>query len=425
MFELDNAAAQRTSAGTADPVVRAAWALGAPAAKHPAALTDDGRRVELFLAIVDGFAAHDVPLTRSDVFEALSDQTLTREEFDDVFDTLKSHGTIHPRRTKKSQPLYELDFRALLTHQLLLDLTQEGGYARLHEILVVAADRLTSEDLTADDARDICRSLRVTVRAFTGTVQRVLDQGTTAEIIAERPGRYADQAVDKVKTVVEVTEQRFPALRQDALRLWDAVAEFSATVERLILRVIEELPNLESGGLLAMLSADAYVDAARRASPEDLSGLANRVVFDQPVLEVDLASLESAADAIGRPAPQRQPPRPPTETSGGDVVATLEARLDAEEAERARLRRWADDLLGDGDAQELDSQHERWPGVAVAFGDALEVSRQPDAPYVVEAAEVHVVEPDASTAARFPFRLRRLAQPATADLSRSEDLADE
>lgn len=406
---------ERTDAYADLPMlVVSARAVGAPAAKHPTALTGIERRIAGFIAVVDVLAGHDRPMWRGDVYDGLVGVAMTRDQFDHLFDTLLANGAIHPRRTKKNQPLYELDYRSLLTQQLLITMSEDGGYARLHEMLVVAADRLEDDDLTLEEAERICRTLTATLNTFAGNLERLLDQGSSEQLVAERPGRYATRSVEKIDAVASLVPERFRELRPAGNRLWDAGARFNRALEDLIDRVVEKVPELQGGSLLALLPPSAYTNAARRAQPPDLATVAADVVFDAPVLDVDFAALRLAASELGKEPPERTVPTPPADTPTTDTIAQLAQRLIDAEAERNRRVRWAEALLDDGDTAGLHDGHDRWPAVAVRLGDAMAVARDPHVPITVDGAERHDVDPAATVAVAFPFRLRRIA-PANSE----------
>ncbi len=386
--------------------LQAVHVLAAPVARHATALTDDPYDLELFDRIVDALAGEDRWLTRSEVAERVG-VAPGQPRFEQRFDTLVAHGALKPVRAKAHQSRYVLDPVALVGQELLLTLADRGGLARLHELLVLAADRLDDERLTPDDARDVCVTLARTLTVFAGDLERLLVQASTEELIRDRPGPEAGNTLERVARIATTVRERFPELIAPALATWDAGERFNRALDQLVDRLVAEAPNLAGGGMLALLDESAFLDAALTATGDQLAAPLADVVVDAPQLHVDRATVQAGLDELGA-APRRRAAPDPPEAAPDDAAAELARRATTAERQAERRRTWAERELDDAGDRELDLAAHGWPGAAVRLADALALARDERLPLTVDLGQRHRVDPEAEVAVRFPVRLRRL-----------------
>lgn len=383
------------------------WALVAGVARDRGAVVDDLADLERFHDLVAAFPDDGRSVTRSELVELAGLDGDPR--VDQRFDTLVALGALRQTRAKRHTGSYVLNPVALIAAELLAGLATRGGVTRLHEMLVLAADRLDADDLEGDEAREICLRLTRVLHSFAADLERVVDLGTTADVVAARPGREADRAFERVELLAQLTLERFPSLRSAALGLWDAGERFNRAIESLVTRLVDEAVDVEVSGLFTVVDADALAAAARTAGHADLSQVARDVVVDAPRVVVDRETIRAGVEEAGRRPPERSMVDPPALAPDGEAERLVADRRLAEEHRAAARRRQAERVLGEQEWVELSDAFDGWPGAAQRLADALAVARDGTVPITVDLAHHLVVEPDGPVAVSFPLRLRRLA----------------
>lgn len=382
------------------------WALMAGVARDRGAVVEDVADLQRFQDLVAAFPDDGRSVTRAELSElaGLGDDP----RYDQRFDTLVGLGALRQTRAKRHTGRYVLNPVALIAAELLAGLATRGGVTRLHEMLVLAADRLDAPDLAVEEAREVCRRITRVLHSFAADLERVVDLGTSADVVAARPGREADRAFERVEAIAELTLERFPALRGAALGLWDAGERFNRAIESLITRLVDEAVDLEVSGLFAVIDADALAAAARTAGYEELSAVARDVVVDAPWVAVDRGTIRAGVEEAGRQPPDRDLVEPPASAPAGEAERLVADRRLAEEHRAAARARQAERVLGGSSWVELTDGFSSWPGAAQRLADALAVARDRTVPITVDLAHHLVVEPEGPVAVSFPLRLRRL-----------------
>lgn len=385
------------------------YALVAGVTDRTDSLIRDLADLEMFEAIVDAFASGDERLTKAEIAERI-DTHVNDPAFQRRFELLYHHGAIKQARAKHGTTTYVIDPLSLLAQELFLSLATRDGIDRLHERVVLAADRLQDPDVDLDTATDVCRGLTRLLSTFAADLERTVDLGTTADLIRARPTASVDPTVERVDTVAELTRDRFPQLEADATRMWDATERFTHAINALADRLIDEALELAGAGLLTILGEHTYRDAARTAPAEQLAAVAANSVFDAPRPTVDITTLLHAADELGSRRRPRTLIEPPDDTSG-DVVATIAARAEATRRRQDTRIRHAERMLGSESDVELTGRMDTWPDAVTRFSDALAVAHDPAVPITADISQEQLVDPDAPVSLRFPVRIRRREPP--------------
>lgn len=381
------------------------YALVAGVTDRTDSLVRDLTDLEMFEAIVDAFASGDERLTKVEIAERVGTH-VNDSAFQRRFDLLYHHGAIKQARAKHGTATYVIDPLSLLAQELFLSLATRDGIDRLHERVVLAADRLQDPDVDLDTATDVCRGLTRLLSTFAADLERTVDLGTTADLIRARPTASVDSTVERVDTVAELTRDRFPQLEGDATRMWDATERFTHAINALADRLIDEALELTGGGLLTVLSEHTYRDAARTAPADQLAAVAADNVFDAPRPTVDITTLLHAADELGSRRRSRTLIEPADDTPG-DVAATITARAEASRRRQDTRIRHAERILGSASEVELTGRMDTWPDAVTRFADALAVAQDPTVPITADISREQLVEPDATVSLRFPTRIRR------------------
>lgn len=380
------------------------WALVAGVARDRGAVVEDVEDLDRFQELVAAFPEDGRPVTRGDLaeFAGLADDP----RFEQRFDTLLALGALRQARGKRHTATYVLNPVALIAAELLAGMATRGGVTRLHELLVLAADRLEAEDVQQDEAAATCRRLTRVLHAFAAELERVVDLGTSADLVAARPGREADRAFERVEVVAGLTRERFPSLRSDALRLWDAGERFNRAIEALVSRLVDEVVEIEVAGLFAVVDADLLAAAARTAGHDRLQAVGRDVVVDVPPLVVDHETVRTGVEEAGHRPAAREPVVAPPPEGDGTAARLVDDRRRAEATRAAARHRNAERLLGDQRWTELGAA--TWPGAAQQLADALAVARDRSVPITADLGHELRIEPDGAVAVSFPLRLRRV-----------------
>jgi len=389
--------------------------LLAPGLKHASGVTDDPADLEVAERVVDAF---DGPgggvLTRAEIAERAGYDP-NDERFSRRFEVFLDAGMIRPFRSKKHQQRYTLDPVALIGQELLLRFARRGGAEELHELLVAAADRLAADDLDIHEARSIVRRLTLLLTTFAADLERIVAAGTIEELLAVRHGHGTDRQFKQIRMIAELVRTRFDKLLREALRLWDAGSRYRTAVTLMLDRLLEQVPTVTGGGLLAVLDEETYRKAAITRPTEELAAVGAHLVVDAPVTAVDLATLHAAAQAARQQPHARTIPEPAGD--GGRVDPFERARARVEQRRRGMVQ-WAEQQLTHHDEADLTDQLDGWPQAAIRLAHALALARDPTVPITVDLSQVQLVDPDAQVALKVPLRLRRraplmaLTQPA-------------
>jgi hypothetical protein len=398
--------------------------LLAPGLKHASGVTDDPADLEVAERVVDAF---DGPgggvLSRAEIAERAGYDP-NEERFSRRFEVFVDAGMIRPFRSKKHQQRYTLDPVALIGQELLLRFARRGGAEELHELLVAAADRLAADNLDIHEARTIVRRLTLLLTTFAADLERITEAGTIEELLAVRHGHDTDRQFKQVRIIAELVRTRFDRLLREALRLWDAGSRYQAAVNRMLDRLLQEVPMITGGGLLAVLDEETYRDAAFTRRTEELAAVATHLVVDAPVTAVDLATLHTAAQAARQQPRARTIPEPAGDA--GRVNPFERARARVEQRRRAIVQ-WAEQQLAHHDEVDLTDQLDGWPQAAIRLAHALALARDPAVPITADLSQVQLVDPDAQVALKVPVRLRRQAplMPVVPSVDQQAELEDE
>ncbi len=378
--------------------------LLAPGLRHAGGVTDDPADLEVAERVVDAF---DGPgggvLTRAEI-AARAGYDSNDERFSRRFEVFLDAGMIRPFRSKKHQQRYTMHPVALIGQELLLRFARRGGAEELHELLVAAADRLAADDLDIHEARSIVRRLTLLLTTFAADLERIVEAGTIEELLAVRHGHGTDRQFKQVRVIAELVRTRFDRLLREALRLWDAGSRYRTAVNRMLDRLLQEVPRITGGGLLAVLDEEAYRKAALTRPIEELAAVAAHLVVDAPVTAVDLATLHGAAQAARQRPHARTIPEPAGDGGNVDLVERARARV---EHRRCGMVQWAEQQLSHHDEADLTDQLDGWPQAAIRLAHALALARDPAVPITADLSQAQLVDPDAQVALKVPLRLRR------------------
>jgi hypothetical protein len=149
---------------------------------------------------------------------------------------------------------------------------------------------------------------------------------TIEELLAVRHGHGTDRQFQQVRTIAELVRMRFDRLLREALRLWDAGSRYRTAVNLMLDRLLQDVPRVTGGGLLAVLDDEAYRKAAITASVVQLAEVAAHLVVDAPVTAVDIATLRAAAQAAYRRPQSRTIPEPAGDGGATDPFGRARAR---------------------------------------------------------------------------------------------------
>src|SRR6266542_279028 len=296
--------------------------------------------------------------------------------------------------------------RAEIAARAGYDSNDERFSRRFEVFLVAAADRLAADDLDIHEARSIVRRLTLLLTTFAADLERIVEAGTIEELLAVRHGHGTDRQFKQVRVIAELVRTRFDRLLREALRLWDAGSRYRTAVNRMLDRLLQEVPRITGGGLLAVLDEETYRKAALTRPTEELAAIAAHLVVDAPVTAVDLATLHAAAQAARQRPHARTIPEPAGD--GGNVDLVERARVRVEHRRRGMVQ-WAEQQLAHHDEVDVTGQLDGWSQAAIRLAHALALARDPAVPITADLSHVQLVDPDAQVALKVPLRLRRRA----------------
>ncbi|GAB2500686.1 hypothetical protein [Nocardiopsis aegyptia] len=384
--------------------LRQIGALIAPLAKNSDAPIGDLRHLAVAEKVFDAYAtalAED-GLSKGDLREAC-DEVCDEQAFEQRFGTFTSLEMLKPTTDKPHHGRYFLDPNSMAVLIAVERLRDHGGISELLGLLDRTRADLEHGRASEHEIRDALRQSQRFLNVFTDYLRHMIRSRPLRELIEERRRSSREDALERAQVVHGLVAERFRHLDRMALDLVMAA-------ERYVEACSELIHHLHANGVhardLGILRYDQYRDASLTASIEDLSAVFDDILVDPPEPGVTAMAV---ADAVESLAPRRPetgpPPRPEAPPPADDPLAGIERRRKADRRVSRDQAELALHEQGNGDLTAL-MRRLGWPGLILLLADLFKACG-PDQPFLLETADVLLVEPGSEVTYLSPVRLIR------------------
>jgi hypothetical protein len=385
----------------------------APLAANRGAVIADEQLLDVAREMCDALLGDDCEggLTRSQLLSQISpDLRELANSRIEVFEALALLQTYTPKR---HQQRYVLNMAGYIGLMVAERIGERGGVEELLSLLARTRQELEAGQISEQLVADRLLQARRTFIGFANELRRRRHTDTVRELAAFAREHDAASAMAEVVSLSDRVAEHFPVLSERAAALIRAAQGYTAQLEAVTGKLIEEGASARD---FTFLDPADYDEAARDASLAALAEAGLSLIFDSGAVPVSGAQIDDAlATYRPRSAVRRRPPQPPPSTEA-DPLARWEQRL---RDERARVERDADLHLQGADQVELTDRLRAtpWAGAARALARLLTIHQHAGSTFRVELADSLLIDADAEVTYFSPATLHRRRAVAVADES--------
>jgi hypothetical protein len=400
---------QRDQLATAER--RATWrAFAAPLTSNAGAVISDHQLVELAVEVVGVFADHSSHqglsfaqicngLRRRGAQQAASDMSARLEH-------LHREGFLEPYLPKVYQGRYVIRPAGLVGALAAQRVAEHGGIDEM--LLLLDRTRVALNMPNPDPVRVLnhLNSCRHALMVFAMDLQRRVATGTSAELI--QAGRQHDHSgyTKQVADLNDLVTSRFSGrfdLEEAGATLIEAEQFYRFQVRLAIEKVLAQ------GGTslnFDVLTPREYEDAAVGADLAQLGAVGTRLIADSPPVYVDVTAMLNALDQYQpRPRGHVRPLVVQAAATDPDPVEAWERA--AEEARRHRRLGLEAMLAGKAEVDLTPAMQSSWDAAVRLIVDAIALDSDSKEPFVLDIAELLLVDAQAPVSYLHPARLIR------------------
>ncbi|HEU0088619.1 MAG TPA: hypothetical protein VFQ77_13405 [Pseudonocardiaceae bacterium] len=390
---------------------RATWrAFAAPLTSNAGAVISDPELVELAVEVVGVFADHQSHqgLTFAQIYSGLRRRGVRQAAatVNARLEHLHGEGFLEPYLPKVYQGRYVVRPAGLVGALASQRVAEHGG---IDEMLLLLDRTRVALNMPNPDPVRVLRHLNACQHAlmvFAMDLQRRVATGTSAELI--QAGRQHDHSgyTKQVADLNDLVTSRFSG-RFDLEEAGTALIEAEQFYRSQVRLAIEKV--LAQGGTslnFDVLTPNEYEDAAVGADVAQLAAVGTGLIADAPPVYVDVAAMLNALDQY-KPQPRGRvrPPVAQTVATDPDPIAAWERA--AEDARRHRRLGLEAMLAGEAEVDLTPAMQSSWDTALRLIVDAIALDADPQEPFVLDIAELLLVDPQAPVSYLHPARLIR------------------
>jgi hypothetical protein len=390
---------------------RATWqAFAAPLTTNAGAVVTDPQLVELAVAVIGVFADHQSRqgLSFAQLHEGLRRRGIHQPPaiIDARLEHLHREGFLEPYLPKVHQGRYVVRPAGLVGALASERVAEHGG---IDEMVLLLDRTKTALQLPHPDPRLVLKHLnacRHALMVFAIDLQRRVASGTSAELI--QAGRQHDHSgyTRQVADLNDLVTSRFSGrfeLEEAGTSLIEAEQFYRSQVRAAIGKVLAQ----GGAGLnFDVLTPAEYEAAALTAGTDELAEVGEGMVADMPPVYVDTAAM---LEAVERYKPRQRgrvrPPEAPVQTIDPDPLGALERA--SEDARRHRRLGLEALFVGEREVDLTPTMQSSWDAAVRVIVDAIALDADPREPFVLNIAELLLVDPQAPVSYLHPARLIR------------------
>jgi hypothetical protein len=282
-------------------------------------------------------------------------------------------------------------------------------YGGVDEMVLLLDRTRTALRLPHPDPRLVLKHLnacRHALMVFAMDLQRRVASGTSAELI--QAGRQHDHSAytRQVADLNELVTSRFTGrfeLEEAGTSLIEAEQFYRSQVRAAIGKVLAQ----GGAGLnFDVLTPAEYEAAALTAGADELAQVGEGLVADMPPVYVDTAAMLEAVERYKpRPRGRVRPPEAPVQTTDPDPLGALERA--GEDTRRHRRLGLEALFVGEREVDLTPTMQSSWDATMRVIVDAIALDADPREPFVLDIAELLLVDPQAPVSYLHPTRLIR------------------
>ncbi len=407
--QLNLLAVQRDQLAIAER--RATWrAFAAPLTSNAGAVISDPQLVELAVEVVGVFADHQSHhgLTFAQMCSGLRRRGVrqTASAMNARLEHLHREGFLEPYLPKMYQGRYVIRPAGLVGALASQRVAEHGGIDEM--LLLLDRTRVALNVPNPDPVRVLnhLNACRHALMVFAMDLQRRVVTGTSAELI--QAGRQHDHSgyTKQVADLNDLVTSRFSGrfeLEEAGAALIEAEQFYRSQVRLAIEKVLAQ------GGAslnFDVLTPREYEDAAVGADLAQLAAVGAGLIADAPPVYVDITAMLNALDQYQpQPRGRVRPPVVQTAATDPDPIAAWERA--AEDARRHRRLGLEAMLAGRAEADLTPAMQSSWDAAVRLIVDAIALDSDPQEPFVLDIAELVLVDAQAPVSYLHPARLIR------------------
>lgn len=380
-------------------------AMFAPVAANRGSVVEDIDLVDVARAVFHAFGSPDAAggLTRSQLWDACS-AVCDETRFNSRFELFRQMEMLEEIFDKAHQRRYVFNPTSAAGIMVLDRVAQHGGVDELMMLLDRTRADIAEGRITQDEAKaHLLTALRMmTIHA--DHLFRLVGNAILTELMAQHRHHDHQSLMEDVYGLDELVRDTFPDLDEEMFALVTQTQRYNDARDQFMERLLAEGAVSKD---FSLLEPGDYVATARTASPSDLAGVFDGIVFDPPSPDLDPSTVvRRVTEYAPPPPPRRRPPRPAAALLDMDPMEEVEERARIKRQQRRLL---ADQLLQEENEIDLTSRIRStpWPGGIALVVQALGLDADPDLPVSVQFTDELLVDPDAATTRATPVLLRR------------------